>query len=416
MTTRWRACVRASSLALSLAILAPAGTSSAGGFYVNEFATSAMGTAGAGAGARADDASTALHNPAGMTRLEEHQLALGFAPGYANIEFDPDPSTPVPGSDGGNQGGFIPTLSAQYVHVLSDRWRAGLSLLSISGSVLNPHDDWVGRSEIRDLSLLTLSAAPSLAYRVNDWLSLGAGPLITYGRLDYDLALPAPLTGEVELDGLDDFAAAFAGTALVEISPRLRVGLAYVSESELHLSGDVNLPVGASAGIDLDLPLAQTARASLYWEATDRLTLLLSTAWEDWSTAANLPVSVSAGSAQVPLHFNDTWKGSIGLHYRLTDDWTLQTGFTYDTSPLDDGERTTAFPIDRQIRIAVGALHDLNEDMQIGVSFVWVDLGRAKVRSGATSPLTGVIGDYKSNDVFFLGMNVNWKKLPWSDR
>ena len=313
MSSRSRGCVRTVLLGLTLSSLGPAGAW-AGGLYVNEFATSSMGTAGAGAGARADDASTAFHNPAGMTRLDEHQLALGFAPGYANIEFDPDPSTPVAGSDGGQQGGFIPTLSSQYVHVLSDRWRAGISLISISGSILNPHDDWVGRREIRNVSLLTLSAAPSLAYRVNDWLSLGAGPVITYGRLDYDLALPDER--EVELEGLDDVAAAFAATALVEISPHLRVGLAYASETEFNLSGDVNLPLPASAGIDLDLPLAQTARASVYWEATDRLTLLASTAWEDWSTAGDLPVSVSAGSSQVPLHFNDTWKGGVGLHYR----------------------------------------------------------------------------------------------------
>ena len=174
MLSSSRGCVRAVLLGLSLASLGPAGAW-AGGLYVNEFATSSMGTAGAGASAKADDASTAFHNPAGMTRLDEHQLALGFAPGYANIEFDPDPSTPVAGSDGGQQGGFIPTLSSQYVHVLSDRWRAGMSLISISGSILNPHDDWVGRFEIRNVSLLTLSAAPSLAYRVNDWLSLGAG-------------------------------------------------------------------------------------------------------------------------------------------------------------------------------------------------------------------------------------------------
>jgi long-subunit fatty acid transport protein len=45
----------------------------AGGLYLNEFATPSMGTAGAGAEALADDASTnfAFHNPAGMTRLKE---------------------------------------------------------------------------------------------------------------------------------------------------------------------------------------------------------------------------------------------------------------------------------------------------------------------------------------------------------
>jgi hypothetical protein len=49
----------------------------AGGLYINEFGTSAMGTAGAGAHAYANDASTAFHNPAGMTRIEGRQLSAG---------------------------------------------------------------------------------------------------------------------------------------------------------------------------------------------------------------------------------------------------------------------------------------------------------------------------------------------------
>jgi len=43
------------------------------------------------------------------------------------------------------------------------------------------------------------------------------------------------------------------------------------------------------------------------------------------------------------------------------------------------------------------------------MSFVWADLGRAKVRS------LFVRGDYKHNDVFFFALSVNWKDPPWSD-
>jgi len=45
-------------------------TAIAGGLYLNEFGTTAMGTAGAGSAAYANDASTSFHNPAGMTRID----------------------------------------------------------------------------------------------------------------------------------------------------------------------------------------------------------------------------------------------------------------------------------------------------------------------------------------------------------
>jgi long-chain fatty acid transport protein len=64
----------------------------AGGLYGSEFATPSMGTAGAGVAARADDASTAFHNPAGMTRLQDHQAMLGLGFLSANIRFDPGPA------------------------------------------------------------------------------------------------------------------------------------------------------------------------------------------------------------------------------------------------------------------------------------------------------------------------------------
>lgn len=294
-TSRGIASAMKLTLLVALAALALPGLSRAGGLYLGDFGTPSMGTAGAGANARADDASAAFHGPAGMTRLDEHQLMLGAAPGFATVKFDPDAGTPTPGTNGGQQGGFIPILSSHYVHKLSDRWRFGVSLVSISGSVLDPSDDWVGRNEIVEVSLFTLTLVPSLAYRVNDWLSLGAGVGFSYGRLNFDVRAPGPLGLEIEIDDADDFAVTGVVSALVELSPELRVGIVYQSETEFDLSGDVNVPAGVSARIDLELPLAQAVRLGIYWDATDRLALLASGAWEDWSTAGDLPVSVGPG-------------------------------------------------------------------------------------------------------------------------
>ncbi len=97
-----------------LVMVTCAGPAWAGGLYLNEFATPSMGVAGAGAEAVASDASTsfALHNPAGMTRLEDNQLMLGAGFLIANVEFDPDPNTPIPGNDGGDAGSAAPLLGA----------------------------------------------------------------------------------------------------------------------------------------------------------------------------------------------------------------------------------------------------------------------------------------------------------------
>lgn len=117
---------------------------------------------------------------------------------------------------------------------------------------------------------------------------------------------------------------------------------------------------------------------------------------------------VGGGSTALPLEFKDTWRVALGLHYRLTEKWLLQTGFAYDSSALDNSDRTVAFPIDRQTRLGFGALYDWSVSTRIGLSFEWLNLGKAGVNDSF------VKGDYQSNDAIFFGLNVNWKKLPWS--
>ena len=55
-----------------------------------------------------------------------------------------------------------------------------------------------------------------------------------------------------------------------------------------------------------------------------------------------------------------------------------------------------------------GALHDWSENLRLGFSFVWADLGPAKVRTDF------VEGQYKSNSLFLFGVSLMWKQLPWS--
>jgi long-chain fatty acid transport protein len=388
-----------------------AGPSHAGGLYVSSFGTPDMGVASAGANAIANDASTAHTNPAGMTRLDDHQILAGLAPGFATVKFDPDNQSPSGTGNGGEQGSFLPISSNSYVHKLSDRWRLGMSLLSFAGAGLNPSNDWAGRFETTKVELFTLSFAPTVAFRVTDWLSVGGGPVISYGRLDMTVRAPIGAEPNVKLNDLDDWAVAGLASVLIEPSPELRFGVLYQSETEFHLKGDIKLPRGMfTPAIDLEFPLAQAVRSSVYWDATERIALVMNAGWEDWSVMRSLPVSTTNGSAGVPLNFRDTWYIGVGGFYKLNDQWTLQTGFRYDSSALKDRYRTTALPVDRVWTLGVGGLYDYSEKLKIGLAFSWSDLGSSSVNNAT------VKGNYSRNDLFLFNVSFNWKKLPWSGR
>jgi long-chain fatty acid transport protein len=350
-----------------------------------------------------------------MTRLDDHQFLGGLAPGFSTVKFKADANTPRGGTDGGDQGGFIPISSSSYVHKLSDRWRLGMSLQSLSGAALDPSDDWAGRFQTTEITLFSLTFMPTVAVRVTDWLSVGAGAGITYGKLDLRVRAPIAIAGDptVRLKNMDDWAVAPIASVLIEPTPDLRFGVLYQGETEFHLDGKIKRPKlvpSSTVGIELKLPLARAVRTSVYWDATDEIALVMNGGWEDWSTAKSLPVSTTNGSAGVPLKFRDTWYLGLGGYYKLNDDWTLQTGFRYDSSALKDKDRTTALPVDRALTLGVGGLYDYSEKLKIGLSFSWTNLGNAPINQGT------VKGKYSRNEVFLFNVSFNWKKLPWSGR
>jgi long-chain fatty acid transport protein len=386
---------------LSMALVA--GPVLAGGLYLQEFGTSTMGTANAGAQAWADDASTVFHNPAGMTRIKGNAVSLGFGMVVSNAKFDPDSTTPIPGTDGGNAGGPAPLLGSYYVHSLSDRLKLGVGMTSISGAVLNYDNDWTGRYLVRDVSIFTMAVTPNVAYRITDWFSLGAGFVVTYGRLNMTVAVPPPDgTGQVTLDGLDDFTWAFRVGALFELSPRTRVGIGYQSRTNLDFSGNIEFArVPIQPAVNTEFPFPQLAGLGIYHELNDKFALLASGGWEQWSDLGTQFVSTARGSVAIPRNWDDTWKIAGGIHYRPTKPLLLQAGISYDTSPVSSEDRTPDVPIDRQIRYAVGAQYQWSERLGLGLAFEYADYGSAEIENEL------LLGDYSSNDIFFTTMTVN---------
>ncbi len=378
----------------------------AGGLYVSEFGTPSMGVATAGAQAVASDASTAFHNPAGMTRIEGRELMLtgGFI--YSTIKFDTDDDTPIPGGNGGDAGGPAPLLGQFYVHSLTERLKLGANLFSITGAVLDYNSNWAGRYLNTEVTLLTITFNPTLAYRVTDWLSIGGGPQVMYADLEFKLKAPPPIgIGEVEIDG-DDIVFGYDFGAMVEISKQTRFGIIYQSEIEPKFTGDFEFSggaVSADAATDTKITLAQFIRASIYHELNDQWALLGSIGWEDWSAFDNINISTSRGSQNIPRDWHDTYKFAAGVHYRPVDQWLLQLGFSYDTSPVDSDDRTPDMPMDRQIRYSLGAQYKWSENISVGSQFVYADYGDAKIRNNLLR------GDYERNDIFFFALNLNWK-------
>jgi long-chain fatty acid transport protein len=400
----------------------------AAGLILYEINSPLTGTASAGWAASAEDASTAFTNPAGMTRLDRSQLLVGAQPLIVTSRFDPSPETTFGGTDGGNAGGVIPSFGGYYVHSFSERFKIGLSLLSYFGLGLDYGDDWVGRYYVERSDFLTLTLAPSIAYKVNDWLSVGAMFNVLYAMLDTQTAirnLAVESDGQIKYDE-DDFG--FGGGFGLLIEPRkgTRLGVTYYSPVDVSFSGAPELNglgpvlggvlsrlglIGRDVGIDFTIP--QWIMVSGYQQITDKLAIMGNFGWQDWSQFGDVDISLSVNpettrSFNNNLDFKDTWNFAIGAQYRLCEPWLLSAGFAYDSSPSDESNRSPDLPFDRTFRYAAGVQYDWSKNLTLGLAYVFMDIGSARINKEGF--LRGnLVGDYSTNNVNIVNLNLIYR-------
>ena len=384
----------------------------AGGLWLNEFGDPSGGRGSAGAVAGVDDASTILHNPAGMTRLKGGNLLLSVGYAAPDIKFDLESSTPELGdNDGGNAGAGVPTGTSFYVNDLnSERWSAGISMAALSGAGLDYNKKWAGRYQVQNTALVIIALAPGVAYKLTDKLSLGATAQLWYGALKMDVAIPNPLPpgnrpdGQAAIDG-DDFDVGFTVGLMYELSPQTRFGINYQSEIETSHDSDLEIsPIGLDLKAELNIPLAQLLRFGFHHDLNDTWGLDFTGGWDDWSTFDHVLINLDSGlGGSINQGWKDTWHIAGGFQYHYSPATTLAAGISYDTSPQTDGRRTPDLPVDEQLRYSVGFIHDVRNDFTVGAYLNYVDLGDGRIEN------PGYTGEFGSNSLLQVSMNFSWK-------
>jgi long-chain fatty acid transport protein len=149
-----------------------------------------------------------------------------------STNFDVGSQMTTSGGADGNAGVLMPLGAFFYVYKFSERLRFGVANYSDYGLAGNYGPSWAGRYYITRASLITGKVAPSIAYRVNEWLSVGAGFSFAVGRLTFQSKINNPLRrvpdGRLTLESWDEAFGGHAGILLEPIS-KLRVGPTYQS-------------------------------------------------------------------------------------------------------------------------------------------------------------------------------------------
>lgn len=392
----------------------------AAGFYIQEQSVSGLGAAFAGQAAMPRDASTIYFNAAGMTYLDGRNGNVGVHFLMPKGDVDDTGSSAAAlgqptGGDSGNAYELSPVPNLHYSHQLDDRLWVGASVTAPFG-LSNEYDDgWFGRYDSLSSDLRVINFQPSVAYKVNDKLSIGGGIDVQYAdaKLESAVFVGAGTEGVSTLEG-DDVSFGYNLGLMYDVTPQTRVGLAYRSQVNHKVDGDITIegtgtPADSSTAGKANLNLPDMANIGIAHQLNGKTTLLGGVTWFGWSNYERITIISDAGvtlqdQAQA---YKNTWAFNVGAEYEYSPEWTFRGGLQYDETPTQDNFRSTRTPDGDRIWVSAGATYNVTDRMAWDFALTYINVGEEDIN--LTRNTAAVIDAKSSADIGIAAIGLNYK-------
>lgn len=412
-------------------VAAATSTALAAGFQLTEQSSLGLGRAYAGAGIVGDDLSAVHYNPAGMTLLEGTRFQAGTT--WIAINADFNSNSGQADENGRLKGQMIP---AGYVtHQVNDKVWLGFAMTVPFGMGTEYSRDWEYGNRGTSSKIYTFDMNPNIAYKVSDFISVGAGVSVQYAKakLGMDMGTFANTGFGIEHAKLEADSWDWGFNLGVMISPtdKLRLGLAYRSAIKHDADGHTDLTdsdvlgmmlpginsvtVGSSASIKTP----DTVMLTSTWEATEKLRLSSLIRWANWSNFDTLkihnevpsPTLGALSEKSIENKWQDTWLFSVGADYKISSAFTVRGGIAYETSPIDDqSTRMSVIPDTDRVWLSLGASWYATKDLQFDVGATYLmGVGDKDLYDGLKSEGGKKVGEYDSLDAYLLGVQMQYR-------
>ena len=392
-------------------------SANAGGFAVHEQSAYFQGMSFAGAAA-GGDLSGMFWNPAVMTQfagINSYTSISAILPYASN---SPTAGTYLALGGTNNVGDQALVPGSYFSYQLNPSLWLGMSVNAPLGLSEHFPDAWAGRDYGAGTTFLrTYNASPSIAYRLNDWISVGVGVQIQYAKAGLNHFLTI-LGGNVNLSG-DGWGYGFtAGVTLMPMSGTT-IGLGYRSAINQKIDGSLATPIGAF-GASTTVNLPDMVSLGIRQRINPQLTLLGTVEWTNWSRIGTSVISASPLPASplltLPFDYKDGWFFSAGAEYQATDRLTLRTGLAYEISPVTDSVRMPLVPDNDRFWASIGATLQITRSLSadLAYSHIWVRDPTINISAASGNPwfaTTGVtyIGDVSAHvDIISIGIKYRW--------
>ncbi len=412
----------AGALAAAFSLASVSTAALAGSFALREQSTRGLGLSFAGAAAGSGGLSSTFWNPATITMNPGLTFESGLSLIVPQSKLKPDARTlgtvraigGVPrGSGNISQAAVLPQSSAALQ--INDRLWLGLTTNTPYGSLTKPHQNWAGQIYGRTSKVFTLNATPMVGYKVNDWLSVGAGVQIQY--LDVTLRQASGVgfgAPNASLEGDNTGIGYTLGLTLTPFQGTV-IGVGFRSGIHHELSGNLLPAPGVTLPVRAKVNLPEVVTVGLSQQIDERWKVLAGVEWTNWSRLGRIAVTnqiTGTPATALKFDYDDGWYFSLGAEYAVNEKLTLRGGLGYELSPISNKVRNVRIPDADRLWTSLGASYKWNDRLSFDVSYAHLFVKSAPVRivpghiDYAGLPF---VADLKpSADIVSVGMRYAW--------
>ncbi len=376
--------------------------------------------------ANAYGADASYYNPANMA-FEKGNGSFEIDLTYIHlpsIKFDGTVDNPpvvnndTSGASSKKENFLVPTF--YYVSPAVENFRFGLALTAPVG-LSKRWEDQPGKASAEEFTLMTYELNPSIAYKVNEQLSVGVGLRMIYsdGVVKSAAIAPTNLTRNMTGDGLD-----FGYNLALTYKPVKELALAatYRSHVDLEIEGDATLSETATLGsysgpVSVSVPAPATLNLAAAYTFNDKTTVEFVFDRAYWSKYRQLDFEYSGdtsgmsalliGAFDLPSDKNwkDTNSYRLGLTHKYDSAWTVMAGLVRFETPVPEKTLNFELPDSDGIAYSIGGRYLLSEQIEVGASLLYADRDTRSVSNNDN----GITGTFSDAAAFLFSLGVEYK-------
>jgi long-chain fatty acid transport protein len=397
----------------------------AGGYRVSTQSNRqlAMGHTGVAVVSNAD---ILFFNPAGLVHLESRlSISAGGFGVFSDVSYQNE-----------QFGTFAETDSAMgtpvYLYAtykVTEDLSVGLGVYTPFGSNVTWPTDWEGSHLVNEITLSAIFIQPTISYQLFDSVSIGGGPILAIGGVEFNRNASRSLTNEqgeranvaVEDSGIT----AWGWTAGLMFTPTDNFSLGFNYKSLINVESTEGTatfsgfpdsaltPDNGTQGFAATLPLPAEATLGMAYTYKKWL-FAFDYNRAFWSEYQALDILFEDGSESInPRNYKDASSYRFGAQYTATDKFVVRAGFYIDESPVQSGYFAPETPRNDSTGYTFGFSYQVTPKFSVDASILYLRFKEINesydfYADPGGAPLAPFGGTYKSQALIpGLGVTYN---------